>query len=362
MVFRYQRTVFRPGLAAVLLCSLLAGVASAQVVVDEQVFSVTSRVIEVTPEGIIRSLDDVEVWIVASATRPTPHGPQTQGVGRWKTTTRTNGMALFPEIRRLEKASYQLVTSFQGISYRSEAFRASGAPPRELRVYHAAPAPSASVNLRSHWTLDVGEAYLRVAQIVRVMNDSLVTVDYVHAAQGLRMPTLTHVLMDGSLVTRGLFPTGKTHGASPPSTGQGQLVGEQGALVYRGPVPPGSGLFFQFSYNIPFEHEDVLLGAVSDLDLNDAAITVRWTDKTTARARVLNPHRAVRGAREGAIRTDMLIRGPLRAGDPVRLRIERLPVQTRLPMWTAAAGGLAGLSLFLLLLTGAIWRRRMATT
>ncbi len=315
------------------------------------------KVTEVTPLGVVRPLDGATVWLVGAVTKPTAHGPQSQTVGRWPAVTDDDGSAFWPRVKRVDKATYQAVIAFQGVSYRSKEFKATGLPPAELKVYHVVPAPSADVTLKVHWTVDVGEVSLRVNQIVRVENESLTTVDYVHAPLGLRMPTFSHTLLDGRAVTHGIFPPGRVHGAQPPSLGQGHLVGEKGAVVFRGPVPPGAGLFFQFSYHVPFARETTQLTAVSDLDLSDAAVTVRWTDRVTPRARLLQPHRSVRQAREGMIRTDMLVRGRQLAGAPIVLRFERLPVQTKLPRWVAGVGSVGGFGLFLLVLVGALWKR-----
>ncbi len=343
----------------VLLALLIATPALAQHgtgPIMDRTFNVLTRIVEVSPEGVTRPMPGVVAWLSGSAVRPTPHGPQFDTVGRWKAVSNDNGFVAFKDAKYIEKASYQVLVAFQGVSYRSDQFRAMQPPPEEVRVYHVSATPK-DLSLRVHWTLDVGESFIRVQQLVRVHNDSLETLDYVHSATGLRMPTLSYMIGE-QVLTWGVFPPGKVHGGEKPSTGQGRLEGEKGAVVYRGPVPPGSPLFFQFSYNIPYEDEQVRLGVVSDIDMSDAAMTVRWTDRVYPRARLDAAHRAVNSSQESMRRNDLLVRGRVLAGEPLILTLDRLPVQTKVPLWFAKAGTAAGVVLFLLFLIGHALRRR----
>lgn len=324
-------------------------------VVADRVFSAVTRVVEVLPDGVVRPLDGADAWVIGETIRRTAHGPQSESLTRVRARTTPAGVATFEGIRHHDKATYRVVIPFQGVSYRSPEFRAMQAPPTELRVYHVSPTPR-DLSLRSNWTVDVGEAFLRVGQVVRVYNDSLQTIDYAHSGLGLRIPTLSNVVHGDRVVAWGVVPPGRVHGASQPSTGQGRVEGEDGAVVFRGPVPPGSGLFFQLSYNVPFSSEAVRLGAVSDLPLSDATVTVRWTDAVQPRARLERPHRAVRSG-SGTIRTDMFVHGPVPVGEALILRLDRLPVQSKLPMWVATAGSLGLLFGFAVVLVGALRRR-----
>ena len=327
-------------LAFLLLLPALALADDGPVVVEQTPgFDVFTRLEEVLPSGVIRPLSDQNVWLVGSSVRPTPHGPEQHVHTRQGAVTTAAGVVHFKNIMFREKAVYQLRADFQGVSYRSAEFRAGDPPPKSLRVYHVTAEVPEDLTLRVHWTLDVGEVFLRVKQLIRVENETNVTVDYTHTARGLRLPTLGNVAM-GRVVTWGLFPTGKTHGNPQPSTGQGRVQGEAGATVYRGPVQPGGGLFVEFSYDIPFQTEAVRLGAISDLDITDAAVTLRWTLRSQPRVRLEMPHRAVRARRDHVVREDMLVRGRVEAGQPIIMTIDRLPIQTRVPQTLAKTGAI----------------------
>ena len=159
-------------------------------------------------------------------------------------------------------------------------------------------------------------------------------------------------------MTHGIFPPGNLHGKPKPSTGQGRIVGEDGTVVFRGPVPPGKGLFFQFAYNIPYETEHARLSTVSDVPVVDAAATVRWTSMVSPQARLERPYRSVRTNQGEFVRMDLLHTGGMKTGEVFTLVFDHLPIQTSVPIWIAKAGTVLGLFLFALLLMGVVIRRR----
>jgi hypothetical protein len=153
-------------------------------------------------------------------------------------------------------------------------------------------------------------------------------------------------------VTHGLYPLGKIHGDPQPSTGQGRIVSEGGAVVFRGPVLPGGHLFFQIAYNIPYHQEKARLAAVSDILIKDAAASVRWTHLVHPKVRLERPHRAVRYNQDGVEQVDLLLTGDLRAGEPFVIDLGHLPIQTTVPRLLAVWGGGGILLVFVLMLIG----------
>lgn len=347
--------------ARILLVGLitLAGAVSASaedsVIVDERTFSVATRVVEVLPDGSLRPLSFAQIDVTGHAMRPTPHGPESTPIGLWHSRSNASGVATFPEVLFAARARYRVRVPFQGVTFRSEEFTATQPPPQEVRVYSTTTDASA-IKLRMHWTIDVGDVFLRVKQLVRVENSSLLAVDFAHRGAGLRVPTLSNVVLDGVAIW-GLFPPGKVHGGPTPSTGMGGVLGENGAIVYRGPVLPGSELFFQVAYNVPFDYEDITLGCVSEYEITDAAVSVGWTDRVHPRVRLRGEHRVVRRAQDQVVRLDMLARGAVPAGQLFAIEFERLPVQSKVPSLLAGVGGAGMVGVFTVFLAG-LWLRR----
>lgn len=303
----------------------------------------------VAPDGIQRPLADAMAWLVAFKRKPGPHRAKIETLGRWMDRSDSGGRLLFSDVKAHTGASYQVVLPFQGVSYRSAEF-AYTATPKEMRVYHASQDDGA-IGLRVHWTVSIGEIDLYVNQVVRVENSGMTTVDYTHSIQGLRLPTLSHMIGD-RVLTHGIFPPGNLHGNPSPSTGKGRLLSEHGALVYRGPLEPGNRLFFEFSYNIPFDDATIRLGATADRPMLDAAATIRWGHKVSPKVRVESPHRAIWRKQASYTETDLLQVGDLQPGETFVMNLSHLPIQSTIPRWMAAVGGALGLWLFFLLLLG----------
>ena len=319
-------------------------------------FSVDTRVVLVSPNGVQGPAANLRAWLVAAKHKPGPHGAKAETVGKWTSVTRADGGLSFAGVKRHKSAAYRVVVPFQGVAYRSEEFSAGGAAPQRIELYQVQVIPE-RLSLKSHWAIDLDETNLLVEQTTRVSNPTLTTMDYTHSPLGLRIPTLSH-LINGKVVTWGLYPKGALHGKPKPSTGQGRIVSERGAIVYRGPVLPGDNLFLKFTYYVPYEEERVTLGAVSDLPVTDAAASVRWTSRAFPRIRLRTPHRSVRSSDNTLNRADLLHLGGLRVGDPFVIEFDRLPVQSKIPTWLAGSGTVFGVAVFVLLLLGFTLRRR----
>lgn len=323
--------------------------------VIDRTFPVEVKLTEVTPDGHVRPLAGQVAWAVAVSRGMGPHGANDDTVGRWRTVSDLSGRAVFTDVGFIDKASYQVIVPFQGVTYRTEEFGSNGQPV-ELRVYHVRPEPT-DLTLSALWKVELAESFLRVSQLVKVQNPTLTTFDYVHSPKGLRLPTLSFVAFDRILTSR-VFPPGDTHGGQPPSTGQGRLVGEDGAIVYRGPVLPGNALYFEFSYNLPYDDETARLGTVSDLPLSEAMLTLVWSDRVHPRFHLERPHRVFRGEEDGLQRADLVVQGRTEAGAPIVLSLDRLAAQSHLPQHAAKVGAVAAFALFGVLVAGAVRRRK----
>ncbi|HIA04945.1 MAG TPA: hypothetical protein EYN06_00710 [Myxococcales bacterium] len=317
--------------------------------------SIPVKVIEVTPEGVQRPLAGAQAWLVAIKRKPGPHRAKVETVGRWMARSDEQGQLLFRGVQSHPGASYQVLQPFQGVSYRSAEFSLTS-PPREIRVYHLSQ-NTEGIGMRVHWTISVGEIYLRVSQVIRVENSGMTTVDYTHSLQGLRVPTLSYMI-GARVMTHGMFPPGTLHGNPAPSTGQGRIEAENGAVVYRGPVEPGNRLFFELSYNIPFKNQAARLGAVSDVPILDAAASVRWGHMVSPKVRLESKHRAIWRKQASFTEVDLLQVGNLEPGQPLVVNLNHLPIQSNIPQWIAGVIGVLALALFILLVMGFAMRRR----
>ena len=327
---------------------------------------ITTQLTEVLPNGSVRALVGADAWLLVGVAKPSKLDASFLTLARVRATTDSRGMLRFEGIR-IEKGTepadlrYRIHVSFQGVTTRSMDFSADS-PPEALQIYHVTSRPDA-ISLSVHWTLEVAGEHVNVTQMVRVYNAGLMTVDYRHTGEGLRLPTLGH-RVDGRIPVKGVFPKGVLLGAPQPSTGQGQLAGEEGAVVFRGPVPPGSPLFFQFRYSIVlgggwWAGDEIHLGVVSELPLHDAALTFEHSTEIAPRIRLDIAHRAVRSLRDRVLRHDMLLGEGLPGGTLITFTVDRLPLHvTRRQSYTAAATFLGG-CLLLALLMGR--RRRLGT-
>ena len=296
------------------------------------------------------------MWLSATVTAPTAHGPELRVVGSWPGTTGSSGVVRIQDARLIPKASYKLTINFQGVSYRSAEFFAGGRQPAELLVYQVTP-KARDLSFVGRFSLDVGESSLRVTSILQLRNESGMTIDFTHAPEGLRLPTFAYTMGD-KVFTWGLWPPGKVHGAPKPSTGQGLVEAEHGAPVFRGPVPPGERLFFQFSYNIPYKAAFGRLGLLSEYPIHDGSVEVNWTRRVHPRVRVEFPHRAVISQRDQFQHSVFVLGRTIEAGEPLIVRFEHLPIQTQVPQWLGLYGGLAALGVFACVLLGWVWRRQ----
>jgi len=322
--------------------------------------TVTAWVVEVTPDGDMGPLPGIRCTLVATRHRPGPHGGRSEVVGRWHARTDSAGRVQFFDVTFDKKAQLQVIVPFQGVAYRSDKFqRATG--DLSIRVYHVVPA-SAQLRMRGDWTIELSDSMLRVSQTVNLENPTNTTIDFTHHPTGFRVPTFSHGLAGDRVVTHGLFPPGDLHGQVKPSTGQGRVVSENGAVVFRGPVPPGDGLFFRLMYNIPYEVERVTLSTVAGVPIREGVVSVIWTHRVHPQVRSSRPHRA-RIQEQGTLnRLDMLIDGVVEAGVPIVVHLDHLPSPSPLHRWVALAGGLGMVFVFALLLIGARLRRRWAAS
>lgn len=339
-----------------LLVSIVALFCTVSVQAEELGFSVNTRIVHVSPDGSQAPAAGVRAWLIASKNKPGPHGARAETIGKWTAVTRDDGRLNFVGVKRHRAAAYRVVVPFQGVAYRSEEFSAGGASPTRIELYQVQVIPQ-NISVKSHWAVDLDETNLLVEQTTRVSNPTLTTMDYTHSPLGLRIPTLSH-LIDGRVAAWGLFPKGSIHGKPKPSTGQGRIVSEHGAIVYRGPVLPGDNLFLKLTYYIPYDTERLTVGAISDVPVTDAAVSVRWTSRVFPRVGLSTPHRAVRSSDNALNRADLLHLGGLKVGEPIIVEFDRLPVQAKIPIWMAGSGTVLGVSAFLLLLLGFIMRKR----
>ena len=314
---------------------------------------------EVLPDGSVRPLATYPVWLVANELRQGPHGPVPEMVGRWAGQTDAGGEARFDSIPRAGRARYRVTVQFQGVTYQGAELSRPGGRQAALRVYHVTTAPT-DVSLAHVLRLQISESSVVVRHTVRIDNRSLQTVDYAHRAAGLRIPTLSHVLGAGGILTEGMFPPGHLHDSPQPSNGRGRVVAEGGAVVFRGPLFPGRDLMFEFSYEIPYDGEDMRLGMVGDLETTDCFVQVVWPERVHPAAWLEQPHRAERSSTGGFVELVLVHDGPLLAGKPLILRLARLPIQSEIPGHIALAGTAFGAAVFILSLIGYALRRRRA--
>ncbi len=323
------------------------------------VSTVTAWVVEVTPAGDMGPLPGIRCTLVATRHRPGPHGGHSEVVGRWHARSDSAGRVQFFDVTFDKKAQLQVVVPFQGVAYRSDKFqRAMG--DLSIRVYHVVP-DSARLRMRGDWTIEVADSMFRVTQTVNLENPTNTTIDFTHHPTGFRVPTLSHGLAGERVVTHGIFPRGDLHGQVKPSTGQGRVVAENGAVVFRGPVPPGDGLFFRLMYNIPYEVERVTLSTVAGIPIREGVVSVIWTHRVHPQVRSSRPHRARLQEHGSLNRLDMLMDGVVEAGEPIVVHLDHLPSPSPLHRWVALAGGAGMVSVFVLLLIGARLRRRWAS-
>ncbi len=305
-------------------------------------FSASVKIVEVLPDGTARPLPFASGALIGWARQPGPHGGTESVILRRQARANADGLLSVPDAAAFGEARYRFEVTFQGVPYRSGEFGITETAPDEVRVYHTAKDASA-IRLRLLYTLDVGESGFSVTQLVKVENTALTVFDAAQAPLGLRLPTLTNRVL-GRIPTWGIYPKGRPVGGAAPSTGLGRVVGEHGGQVFRGPVLPGEDLFFQFTYQLPYLHEKVTLGSVTDLPVRDALITLRYPDHLGVRARLENPHRALSGREGTMVRLDLVPNVRLNAGDPLVIEIDRLPAPSQVP--ERAASGVVIVILF----------------
>jgi len=321
--------------------------------------TVTAWVVEVDPTGDMRPLTNARCTLITSKHRPGPHGGRKEIVGRWHALTDNAGRAQFEAVALAGMERAQMTVPFQGVAYRSEELTQLGKD-IQIRVFHTR-AAGVDIRMRSEWTLELSDSMIRVTQVVHLENPTRTTMDYTHAPAGFRVPTLSHALSNNRVVTYGMFPNGPLHGDVSPSTGQGRVESEDGAVVYRGPVLPGDGLFFRVAYNIPYEQETVHLAAVADVSIREAVVSVVWTHKAHPRIRLSRPHRAMKSDQGGFSRVDFMINGRLDEGTPLVIHLDHLPMASPIPRWVALAGGVGVVAVLLLLLVSAVLRRKRSS-
>ena len=142
------------------------------------------------------------------------------------------------------------------------------------------------------------------------------------------------------------------------TNGQGRIVGEKGAVVYRGPILPGSRSFVRFRYAIPFHSETVQLATVSDVPLRDASVVLTWTTLVQPTLQLDHASSARKRERGHVTQLEVSLHDGLDSGKPLRISLGRLPIQTTIPMQLATMGTFAFGFIFLAFLVGIRWRRR----
>ncbi|MEC8022944.1 MAG: hypothetical protein VX223_03360 [Myxococcota bacterium] len=319
-------------------------------------FSASVQIKLVQPSGAVVPLVNTTAWVVAEQVEPAMGRPKRTTVGRYRAYTGASGTAAFPKIRSIRDAMYTVQCIYAGVSYRTAEFRLGQPAPRELRVYQSS-ADTSAIQLSSLYELTVSDTMLYVTQLVRVFNTSNYTVDYNYRPDGLRLPTLAFPVA-GKVPIHGLFPLGKVHGSPTMTNGQGRIVGEKGAIVYRGPILPGSRSFVRFRYAIPFNTETVDLASVSDVPLRDASVVMTWTTLVQPSLQIEHAATARKRDRGHVSQIEVALHDGLDAGTPLRIRMSRLPIRTTVPMQLATVGGFGFGLLFLSLVAGALWRRR----
>ncbi len=315
-----------------------------EAVVTNRTVTASTRLVQVLPDGRSAAGVGLRAWLLASVNKPGPHGGSQELVHRMSALAGPDGQVSFTDVPVIEGAQYHFEAPYQGVPYRSGAFEAGQSAPPELRVFPvSAERPIGdTVRFRMQVVVEVTEAYLSVTQHVRVENTGTITWD-ADATRGLRLPTLSYVALD-RVAAWGIFPEGRPVGSPRPSTGLGRVVGESGALVFRGPVAPGNGLFFQFRYDVPYGRESARVGLVSDIPIEELVVTVREPVGHDVTSELERRHRAFPREEEGVGQVDALVEGRVAAGELVTLRLGRLPAESAVPRRLTA-----GVSIVLLL-------------
>ncbi len=344
------------------------GDAAGPVTLPRRPTPVQTVLIETRLDGSLAPLAHAEAWLIAKKDKPGAHGASTETAKRWRSMSTGSGGLSFSEVEMVPGARFEIAVPHQGVLYRSTEFGLMDPAPPEVRVHGVVPAPSGELapplpgrlTLQVALRIDLLETELRFTETVRVLNEGHVTIDYTHAPRGLHVPILAVPLgraLEGRIPVSGIVPKGRLHGVKPPSLGQGTLVSEAGGVAYRGPVPPGGGLYFELSETVPFSTEALRLGFVSDLDLTLFAVTFASPDRAAPDLRLEVPSRSGHDVRQGFNVTEIVATATLPAGTPVVLSFDRLPIQSSIPR-TLAIGGGSVLALVFGVLFFSVWLRR----
>lgn len=240
---------------------------------------------------------------------------------------------------------------YEGVTYQSEPIEVSPSG-ATLRVYDTS---AALGGLKGRLTLglDVRDGFVIVDSTLVVFNRSRETIDTRRAEPGLRLPIALPAIGETPWEA-GVIPssTGPRHVSLRQSPERGRYQFQDGAIYYQGPLFPGQSTTLQVRYALPIvaERQDVAL--TTPMDLEQLLVTTTWTDRINPR---VVPDRSflVVGREPGeSVQRFMRIETPPKAGEPVVIRIDRLPRPDAVQNQLAVGGGVALLVLFGLSLVG----------
>ena len=303
----------------------------------------------VGPHGAALGADGAEVALALWTTPPPMRGGDPTVDAAWTARTGPSGQARFADLPDPGAGqTYVATVRYRGITW-PVGDLVSLDRPLSMIVYEPG-GDRAALHMNLHLIVQPSEGALLVQEQVRVANPTLTAID-VDDAAGLRLPLLTPLVF-GAPVDPGLVPVrpDPDQFQSGRTPALGRLVPEGGALVYRGPVPPGDELTLTVSYRLPYDDalDHCTLGLRAPVDLDRVLVETVHPDLIAPRIAPRADFVAVsRVAGDGHERF-MTLTHPPRAGETLIIDATHLPTRRPLNAAVALWGALAMVLVFAL--------------
>ncbi len=162
---------------------------------------------------------------------------------------------------------------------------------------------------------------------------------------GLRVPMMLPALKGEPV--EGVLPSGGLRNiANQRSPVRGRIRIEHGAVVYRGPILPGSNQQIRLRYAVPIEHSRQDIAIRSTLKSRQVRVLARWSKRIAPRLVPTRSFTAFERDQGEYRQRQIVLDDELPADTPLLLHLDRLPHSTSAEAMAALVGSLLLLALF----------------
>ena len=319
--------------ALVCMCLLTPGAAQALEV----------EVMHLSADGVQKAVPGLEVSVETWKAKPGP-GAERELKTLLNANTDASGRVRFATPAAGTTLETVVVTRHNGVVYKTPLSEVSATTKVAIQLYDSTDSVEQLSGVLTVG-LDVRDAFLLVDATLKVTNHGTMVVDTRLGEKGLRVPVALPAVGDAPLEFGVIDPvTGPRHVATRVSPEGGRFQFTGGAVYFEGAVLPGVPTTLQARYAMPIVEEIQDIALSSPIDIERFLGSTSWNDRVAPRVVPDRSFIALGRDPGEQVQRFMRLESPPQAGQPVVIRVDRLPVPlaifTKVALWGGVALGM----------------------